>query len=154
MRSALCQERDEGQRVLQGRRNCALVVTSVSIFATLLSPNFLPVPGRQLLRRYLDHVVCPAGYAAGHSSDHQVLPAYFTASWTLIPLTTIWSCASTASSCACWALLCSSSDQVGRMSIIMYRALHGAVLSDGHQREHPDHHHGHHRHHLTPTPAA
>lgn len=54
----------KGKEYFKGDGTVPWWVTSVSIFATLLSPDFIPVTGRKLICRNMDHVVCTARYAA------------------------------------------------------------------------------------------
>lgn len=58
----------KGKEYFKGDGTVPWWVTSVSIFATLLSPiSFLSLAGNSLCR-YLDHVVCTAWYAACNST--------------------------------------------------------------------------------------
>ena len=44
-------------------------------FRNIIKPDFIPVTGRKLICRNMDHVVCTAWYAAGNSAYDQVLPS-------------------------------------------------------------------------------
>ena len=61
----------KGKEYFKGDGTVPWWVTSVSIFATLLSPiSFLSLAGNSY-----DHVVCTVRYAAGNSAYDQVLPS-------------------------------------------------------------------------------
>ena len=123
-------------------------VTSVSIFATLLSPNFLPVTGRKFIRRNMDHVVCTVGNAARNSAYHQILSCQFTANWILIRHIIIWSCDLDSKGLRVLGAVMFIVYQVGRMSIIMYLTMYGIGQPHGNQCKSPDRHHGSHCNHL------
>lgn len=65
----------KGKEYFKGDGTVPWWVTSVSIFATLLSPISFFVFGRKLLCGDMDHVVCTAWHAARNSGNDPLFPA-------------------------------------------------------------------------------
>ena len=64
----------KGKEYFKGR-NRTVVGNFRIYFRNLIEPDFIPVTGRKLICRNMDHVVCTAWYAAGNSAYDQVLPS-------------------------------------------------------------------------------
>ena len=79
----------KGKSILKVTEPCVVGYFRI-YFRNFIKPDFIPVTGRKLICRNMDHVVCTARYAACNPDYDLNFSCRSTVNWTLIQLIIIW----------------------------------------------------------------